>query len=104
MAGWADLHWSGRNVHVSKLFELVIHAGKFFLHIVGGLVGDIQIHAAVLRAAASPHLGVDSTTAHGARPKFHALGAGLLHEAPAPVVFERTAFAAPRVCPPDTRL
>ena len=96
VAGWADFHRTGGDVHVGEFLELVIHAGQFFLHVVGGLVGNIQIRAAVFGAAAFLDFGVDRPSDHIARGKFHALGIVLFHETLAAVVLERATFAAHR--------
>ena len=71
MTGGTDFHGAGGDVHIREFFELVIHARQFFLHILGGLVGDIEIRAAVLSAAAFADLGVNGTRHHVARGKFH---------------------------------
>ena len=52
MAGGANFHGAFGDVHVRQFLELVIHAGKFPLHVFGGLVRNVEKRAAVLGAAA----------------------------------------------------
>src|SRR5207302_5982055 len=94
MAGGTDFHGTFGDVNVGEFLELVIHAGKFFLHVLGGLVGDVEIGAAVFGAAAFFDFGVDGAGNDIARGKFHALGIVFFHEALAEFVAKDAAFAA----------
>ena len=55
--------------------------GQLLLDVLRRLVGDVEQHAAVRRAAAFLHLGVDRARDEVARRKLHALGVVALHEA-----------------------
>src|SRR5208282_474821 len=94
MARGTDFHGAFGDVYVCQLFELVIHTGKFFLHVLRGLMRDVETSAAVFRAAAFLHFGVDGASDDIARGKFHALGIVLLHKTLAEFVAEDAAFAA----------
>ena len=94
VAGRPDFHRPSRNIHVSQFFELVVHAGQFLLHVLGGLVGSIQIRPTVFRAAAFLHFGVDGARHHVSRRELHALGIIFLHEALASIIFQCATFAA----------
>ncbi len=94
MAGRADFHRSLRNVDVREFLELVIHTGKFFLHVLGGFVGNIQICAAMFGAASFLDFRIDGAGNDVARRELHALGIVLLHEALAGFVAQDAAFPA----------
>src|SRR5882672_12755158 len=49
MARRAHFHRALGDVHVSKFLELVIHAGKLLLYVLGRLVRNVEIRAAMLR-------------------------------------------------------
>jgi len=55
-------HGAFGDVHVGEFFELVIHAGKFLLHILSGLVGDVEESAAVFGTAPFADFGVDGAS------------------------------------------
>ena len=59
VSGRPDLHRLLRDVHVGELQELVVHRGQLPLHALGRQVADVQVGAAVRRAARLLHLGVD---------------------------------------------
>ena len=82
----ANLHGTLSDIDVCKFLELVIHAGKFFLHVLRRLVGNIQVRATMFSAAAFFDFGVDGAGNDIARGKFHALGVVLFHEALARLV------------------
>src|SRR6266705_5538544 len=90
------LHGPFGDIHVSKLTELVIHTGQFFLHVFSRLVRDVKIGAAMFGAATFLHFGVDCARYHIARRKFHLFRIISLHEALAVFVSKNTAFAAHR--------
>src|SRR5262249_21780340 len=93
MARGADFHGTFRDVDVCELLELVIHAGKFFLHVFGRLVGYVKICAAMFRAAAFADFGVNGTGDDVTSGKFHALRIVFFHEALAEFVAKDAAFA-----------
>src|SRR5213594_3518471 len=90
----AHLHGALGDVDIRKFLELVIHARKLFLHVLGRLVGNIQIGPAVFGTAAFLDLGVNGSCNDVARGKFHALGVVLFHEAFARLVAQDAAFSA----------
>src|SRR5207237_7481771 len=94
MASGGDFHGALGDVNVGEFLELVIHAGEFFLHVLRGLVGNVEIGAAVFGAAAFFHFGVDGAGNDIARGKFHALGIVFFHEPFAEFVAKDAAFAA----------
>ncbi len=94
MARWANLHGALGDVHIREFLELVIHAGKFFLHILSGFVGDVEIRATVFGATALLDFRVDGAGYDVARGKFHALGIVLFHEALACLITQDAAFTA----------
>ena len=65
--GWSNFHALLRNVHARELLELVVHAWQFALDVLGGVwqflldPSNIQIHAAVRRAATSFNFSIDAT-------------------------------------------
>src|SRR5690348_2047708 len=90
----ADFHGAFGDVNVGKLFELVIHAGKLFLYVLGGLMRNVEIGAAMFSAAAFLNFRVDGAGDDVARGKLHALGVVLFHETLAELIAENAAFAA----------
>ena len=94
MAGWADFHGTFGDVHVGEFLELVIHAGKLFLHVLGGLVGDVKVRAAVFCAAAFADFRVDRASNDVAGGELHALRVVFFHEALAEFIAKDAAFAA----------
>src|SRR6202165_3411461 len=96
VAGGTNFHGALGDVHVGKFFELVINAGKFFLHVLGGLVRNVERRAAVFGAAAFLDFGVDGAGHYVARGEFHALGVVFFHEALARFVAQDAAFSAHR--------
>src|SRR5882724_9642300 len=94
MAGGADFHRAFGDVHVGEFLELVIHAGEFFLHVFGRLVGDVEIGAAVFGAAAFLDFAVDGARDDVAGGKLQALGIVFFHETLAELVAKDAALAA----------
>src|SRR5713101_367203 len=94
VTGWADFHRAFGDIHVGEFLELVIHAGEFFLHVLGRLLRDIEIRAAVFGAAAFLDFGVDGACDDVAGGELHALGVVFFHEALAKFVTKDAAFAA----------
>src|SRR5437879_2797225 len=101
VARGTDFHGALGDVHVGEFLELVVHTGKFFLHVFGGFVRDVEVRAAVFGAAAFLDLGVDRAGHDVARGKFHALGIVFFHEALARFVAQDAAFAADRFSDED---
>src|SRR5882757_8571189 len=60
----SNFHRPCSDVHVRQLFELVVHARQFFLHVLRGLVRNVQIRAAMLCPPPLFHLRID-------RPRHH---------------------------------
>ena len=81
MAGWANFHGAGGDVHIGQLAELVIHAGQLALHVVCRLVRNVEKRAAVFSAASFADFGINGACNHITCGKLHARGIVLLHEA-----------------------
>src|SRR5258708_19470587 len=81
MAGWTHLHRSPGNTTTRQFLELVIHAGELLLHIVGGLLRDVEVSSAVLRAPPLAYFRVDSARYHVPGGKLHPFRVILLHAA-----------------------
>src|SRR5229473_2656955 len=94
VTGGSDFHRAFSDVHVGEFLELVVHAGEFFLHVLGRLLRDIQIGAAVFGAAAFLDFSVDGAGDDVAGGELHALGVVFFHEALAEFVAKDAAFAA----------
>src|SRR6266496_1842986 len=88
------LHGSFGDIHVSKLTELVIHTGQFFLHVFSGFVRDVKIGAAMFSAATFLRFGVDCARYYITRREFHLFRIISLHKALAVFVRKNAAFAA----------
>src|SRR5437763_17176716 len=97
MARGADFHWTFGDIHVSQFLKLVVHTGQLLLHVFSGLVGYIQIRAAMLTAAPFADVRIDGASNNVASGKFHALGIVLFHEALAVFIAKNAAFAPHRL-------